>query len=398
MIITEEELASAFVKQRNLDTEIHVPSTAQEFVDGMVAITPDVRGVPKPPLHVSGKGKGKEGKKRDASSDPKSAKKQDFETHESFIMPWNRYPVAMPLGMETTTPKDVDRYCVRFDVLKAVQYGAVFSPHFSSSGVERGYYVTSGIPINAIFEIENSTGSAMVPASLCSSKWHTCGTSDVQRFIKIQGKPEVPTLEKYHASLSPEEYESRNLMVKNVQSFHWNHQEAAYSTRGLTVRLPKEKLTYTEFESYRLVAKSFLKVTDDAGNLIVLKGQDDVSQVSSDAESSTSGRKGKKGKGKGKSKKDKPKGKGKGKNPETAPLDLVDPTKLVWVIKKGAKGTGRDIPKSFSAFSQEKLALMTSSIEDAAEEAIRLLKKRAPTGISSKEKLEGQGNRSFRHS
>ena len=150
---------------------------------------------------LSPKGKGKEdekgkgkGKGRRAGSRPRSGTPVPTGpvTRAAYIMPINRYPVAVEGGHMSYQSK---HYSVVFDVLRAVQYGAVFSPAVNKAGDPRGNYVTSGIPANAIVQIKTGNGQVINPNTLGTAEWHSNGPSEVpdnMPTIKVTGRAEMP--------------------------------------------------------------------------------------------------------------------------------------------------------------------------------------------------------------
>ena len=92
------------------------------------------------------------------------------------------------------------------EISKAVQYGTAFSPAVNTAGNPRGSYVTSGIPANAIVQIKTGNGQIINPNTLGTAVWDSKGPSDVPSnmpTIKVTGRAEMPSLEIYHAQLSP---------------------------------------------------------------------------------------------------------------------------------------------------------------------------------------------------
>ena len=148
-------------------------------------------------------------------------------------MPTHRYPVAVE-GVHNTFQSK--RYAVVFDVLRAVQYGAVFSPAVSKTGASRGEYVTSGIPANAIVQIKTGNGQVINPNTLGTAVWHSKGPSDVPNnmpTIRVTGRAEMPSLEIYHAQLSPAENSRWSRTLRAVQTFPEGHLDEQISERGL---------------------------------------------------------------------------------------------------------------------------------------------------------------------
>ena len=177
--VTEMELAEAFLEQQNEGPQPLPPGpdpkddTIEEGV---------VTGRPAPSIQEKPKGKGKndekgkgKGKGRPRSGTPVPSGPV---TRSAYIMPTNRYPVAVE-GVHNTIHSK--HYAVVFDVLRAVQYGTVFSPAVNKQGNPRGSYVTSGIPANAIVQIKTGNGQVINPNSLGTAVWDSNGPSDVSK-------------------------------------------------------------------------------------------------------------------------------------------------------------------------------------------------------------------------
>ena len=135
--VTEMELAEAFLEQQNEGPHPvpEAPDPADDAIEeGVVA------GRPAPSIHDKPKGKRKEdekakgkGKGKRAGSRPRSGTPVPTGpvTRSAKIMPTNRYPVAVEGAHMALQSK---HYSVVVDVLRAVQYGAVFSPAVTKTG------------------------------------------------------------------------------------------------------------------------------------------------------------------------------------------------------------------------------------------------------------------------
>ena len=75
-------------------------------------------------------------------------------------------------------PSQRSKFTMIIDVVRAVQYGAIYSPTVQPDGRERGSHKTSDIPGNAIVQIRNSVGHCLRPNTLNGKKWdsraHPC--------------------------------------------------------------------------------------------------------------------------------------------------------------------------------------------------------------------------------
>ena len=225
--VSEMELAEAFLEQQNEGPQPlpQVPDPKDDTIEEGVVV-----GRPAPSIQDKPKGKGKEdekgkgkGRGRRAGSRPRSGTPVPTGpvTRLAYIMPINRYPVAVE-----DMPLQSKHYSVVFDVLRAVQYGAVFSPAVDKAGESRGNYVTSGIPANAIVQIKTGNGQIVNPNSLGTAEWHSNGPGDVPDNMptsKVTGRAEMPSLEIYHAQLSPAENSRWSRTLRMVQTFPEGH-------------------------------------------------------------------------------------------------------------------------------------------------------------------------------
>ena len=313
--VTEMELAEAFLEQQNEGPQPlpHVPDPTDDTIEeGVVA------GRPAASIHEKPKGKGKEdekgkgkGKGKRAGSRPRSGTPVPTGpvTRSAYIMPTNRYPVAVE-GVHM--PYQSKHQSVVFDLLRAVQYGAVFSP----PGDPRGNSVTSGIPANAIVQIKTGNGQVINPNTLGTAEWHSNGPSEAPNnmpTIKVTGRAEMPSLEIYHAQLSPAENSRWSRTLRNVQTFPEGHLDEQISERGLRKALPPTGISYAEFVGMRARTMSQMHFRKE-GRLVILRDDQKVDYPELE-------------------KRDKKKGKGKGKG--KTPLNLinitdVDPQKLKW--------------------------------------------------------------------
>ena len=72
-------------------------------------------------------------------------------------------------------------------MLRAVQYGAVFSPATDKAGNMRGLHVTSGIPANSIVQIRTGHGQVLDPNTLGEIEWESTGPMNSQQYASDQG-------------------------------------------------------------------------------------------------------------------------------------------------------------------------------------------------------------------
>ena len=249
--VTEMELAEAFLEQQNEGPQpIPAPDPNDDTIEeGVVAgrPAPSIQNKPKGKGKDDEKGKGK-GKGRPRSGTPVPSGPV---TRSAYIMPTNRYPVAVE-GVQNTFHSK--HYAVVFDVLRAVQYGTVFSPAVNREGIPRGNYVTSGIPANAIVQIKTGNGQVVNPNTLGTATWHSDGPRDVPNnmpTIKVTGRAEMPSLEIHHAQLSPSENSRWSRTLREVQTFPEGHLDEQISERGLRKAIPPTGISYAEFVGMR---------------------------------------------------------------------------------------------------------------------------------------------------
>ena len=362
--VTEMELAEAFLEQQNEGQQPlpDRPDPEDETIEeGVVA------GRRAPSIHEKGKGKGKKGDdkgKGKGNNRPRSRGRSGPVTRSAYIMPGNRYPVAMEGAHTALQPK---HYTVIFDVLRAVQYGAVFSAAVNKAGQPRGQYVTSGIPANAIVQIRTGNGQVLNPNTLGMSEWHSSAPVDVQSntpTIKVTGRAEMPSLEIYHAQLSKAEQGRWSRTLRQVQTFPEGHLDEQIGERGLRKAIPPTGISYAEFVGMRPRTMSQMHFRKE-GRLVILR--DDKRIEFPELE-------------KGEKKK---KGKGKGKTP-LSQIDIknVDPQKLKWepLWNKNNdphKGSGRANSRTFS---KETLTYLVESM--LTEQALEL--EEDPTAVRAR--------------
>ena len=243
------------------------------------------------------------------------------------------------------------KHCdVVFDVLRAVQYGTVFSPAVNKEGNPRGSYVTSGIPANAIVQIKTGNGQVVNPNTLGTAVWDSSGPGDVPNnmpTIKVTGRAEMPSLEIYHAQLSPHENSRWSRTLREVQTFPEGHLDEQIGERGLRKAIPPTGISYTEFVGMRPRTMSQMPFRKE-GKLIIIR--DDRRDNYPEFE-------------KGENKKKK--GKGKGKLPlALVNIKDVDPLKLKWEPAWNKdndphKGRGRS---NYRGFNRETLYSLVETI------------------------------------
>ena len=357
--VTEMELAEAFLEQQNEGPQPlpQEPDPDDDTIEeGVVAgrPAPSIQDKPKGNGKGDEKGRGK-GKGRRPGSRPRSGTPVPSGpvTRSAYIMPTNRYPVAVE-GVQNTFQSK--HYAVVFDVLRAVQYGTVFSPAVSKSGDIRGNYVTSGIPANAIVQIKTGNGQVVNPNTLGTSLWTSKGPSDVPNnmpTIKVTGRAEMPSLEIYHAQLSPAENSRWSRTLRAVQTFPEGHLDEQISERGLRKAIPPTGISYAEFVGMRPRTMSQMQFRKE-GKLVIIREERRHEYPQSE---------------KGDKKK---KGRGKGKLPLTSiNIKDVDPLKLRWepLWNKNYdphKGSGR---ANYRAFDMETLTYLVEAnmVERALE-------------------------------
>ena len=175
--------------------------------------------------------------------------------------------------------------------------------------------------------------------------------------IKVTGRAEMPSLEIYHAQLSPHENSRWSRTLRDVQTFPEGHLDEQISERGLKKAIPPSGISYAEFVGMRPRTMSQMPFRKE-GKLIIIR--DDRRDNCPELE------KGEKGDNK------KKKGKGKGKLP-LALINIkdVDPLKLKWEPAWNKdndphKGRGRS---NYRAFNKETLYSLveTMMIDQALE-------------------------------
>ena len=154
--LTEIELAEAFLDQEDEgapELPDHPDPEDDTLEDGVIVArpAPSIHDKPKPKDQKRNeKGKGR-GKRADSKGRSQTPGRPPVTTRSACIMPTNRYPVAVS---GTYNALNDEHYSVFFDVLRAVQSGAVFSPAIDKAGSLRGYHVTSRISANAMCRYE----------------------------------------------------------------------------------------------------------------------------------------------------------------------------------------------------------------------------------------------------
>ena len=320
VVVSQLELAETFLDQLDEGHAVAHVEEYDELDDDSGAIraqeAPSIKQKPDPR------------KKRQTSGSPG---KPGGGTRAAYLMPANRYPIAVPGAHHPTKP---EHYAVIINVKRAVQYGAAFSVAVDKEKEIRGSYVTSGIPANAIVQIRTSLGQCVDHNTLGTSHWDHGTGRDVEPTdptIKITGREEMPSLEIYHEDLSKQELKVWNHSIIDAQQFSEDHMDHLLSDRALTRGLPPTNLSYAEFVGVRVKTLSILSFKNDQKeyNIFmpdktpnVLWDEEEGKGSDSDDEAIQVMPKGKnKGKGKGRGK-DKSKGTGKGRgkfNPTLVP-------------------------------------------------------------------------------
>ena len=351
--VTELELAEAFLEQQDEGAQ-QLPDKPDPEDDtleeGAVAArpAPSIQDKPKSKCKgkkddEKGKGKGKRPGSRGRSGTPVPSGPV---TRSAYIMPFNRYPAAVE---GSHNPLQSRYYTVTFDVFRAVQYGTVFSQAVDKMGNPRGLYVTSGIPANAIVQMRTGNGQVLNPSTLGRAEWHSRGASDLPSnmpTIKASGRAEMPSLEIYHAQLSPAEDSRWSHTFKQVQVFPEGHLDEQISERRLRKAIPPTGISFAEFVGVRPRTMSQMLFRKD-GRIVIFR-DDKVEEYPEPT-------------GKGDAKK---KGKGKGRFPlQLINIKDVDPLKLKWEPawnkqNEPHKGSGRS---NYRAFSKELLTCLLES-------------------------------------
>ena len=110
------------------------------------------------------------------------------------------------------------------------------------------------IEANAIVQIKTGNGQVINPNSLGTPIWDSKGPSDVPNnapTIKVTGRAEMPSLEIYHAQLSPHENSRWSRRLRDVQTFPEGHLDEQISERGLRKAIPPTGISYAEFVGMR---------------------------------------------------------------------------------------------------------------------------------------------------
>ena len=310
VVVSQMELAEAFLDQRDEGQ----PTVQVEDYDDMEDETGAIRASEAPSI------KNKPDPKKHGSRQQSDSPGRPSSTRAAYIMPAYRYPIAVEGAHHPTRPQD---YSVIINVRRAVQYGAAFSSAVDLQNDERGHYVTSGIPANAIVQIRTNLGQCVNHNTLGTSTWEYLSgrpVSPINPTLRITGRAEMPSLEIYHEDLSRQELRVWNRPVAEAQQFSEDHMDEHLSDRALNTGLPPTNLSYAEFVGMRVRTLSFFSLKNDQKEYdIFMPGlTPDILQETgkgrgsdSDDEGIPVKGKGKGRKGKGKDKKGKGKGRGK---------------------------------------------------------------------------------------
>ena len=341
IVVSQLELAEAFLDQKDEGMPIAQVEDFDDMEDETGAIraseAPSIKN--KPPPRKPG-----QRTQSDSPGRPNS-------TRAAYLMPAYRYPIAVEGAHHPARAQD---YSVIINVRRAIQYGAAFSPAVDLENDERGQYVTSGIPANAIVQIRTHYGQCVNHNSLGTGTWdYLTGRPTLPNdpTIRITGRSEMPSLEIYHEDLSRQELKVWNHPITEAQQFSEGHMDEYLSDRGLTKGLLPTNLSYAEFVGMRVKTLSLFSLKNEQKEYdLFLPGRTpEVLQESDTGRGSDSNEEAIPVKGKGKGKKGKGKGKGRGKgrgkfNPQLVHPDNLDPLKLVWTPlprEAPAKGSGR---------------------------------------------------------
>ena len=170
-------------------------------------------------------------------------------------MPSYRYPIAVEGAFHPSKPQD---YAVIFNVRRAVQYGAAFSPAVDLQKDQRGYSVTSGIPANAIIQMRTSLGQCVNHNSLGSIDWEYLTGRKVDHSDPTLRITEMPSLELYHEDLSHQERQVWNHSIVDAQQLSEDYMDDSMSNRALTIGLPPTNISYAEFKGMRAKTMSYM--------------------------------------------------------------------------------------------------------------------------------------------
>ena len=137
----------------------------------------------------------------------------------------------------------------------------MFSPAVDKAGNFRSYHTTSGIPANAIVQIRTTKGQALNPNTLGTSDWESSCPMAIpgnMPTIRITGRTEVPSLEIYHAALSPGKW---TRTISSIQVFTEGHLDEQLSERKAP---PPTGLSYAEFVGMRprTMSQMFFRTED----------------------------------------------------------------------------------------------------------------------------------------
>ena len=130
----------------------------------------------------------------------------------------------------------------------------------------RGYYVTSGIPANAIVQIRTSLGQYVNHNSLgtMNREYFSGRSADPSDpTLRITGRAEMPSLEIYHEDLSRQELQVWNRPVAEAQHFSEDYMDDSMIDRALSKGLPPTNISYAEFVGTRVKTLSYMSFKNE---------------------------------------------------------------------------------------------------------------------------------------
>ena len=187
VVVSQLELAEAFLDQKDEGQ----PTAQVEDCDDMEDETGAIRASEAPSI------KNRPDPKKQGSRQQSESPGRPGGTRAAYLMPAYRYPIAVEGAHHPTRPQD---YSVIINVRRAIQYGVAFSPAVDLQNDERGHYVTSGIPANAIVQIRTNIGQCV--------NHNTLGTGNWDYLTGRQVNPTDPTCKNH--------WKSRDALIGNL--------------------------------------------------------------------------------------------------------------------------------------------------------------------------------------
>ena len=106
----------------------------------------------------------------------------------------------------------------------------------------------------------------MNPNTMGTKNWDSSGPKTIPKnppMIRITGRSEMPSLEVYHAWLSPAEMKKRRQPIATVLEFPEDHLDEQLGERGLRRALPPTGISYAEFFGMRALTMSHMEKMGD---------------------------------------------------------------------------------------------------------------------------------------